>query len=198
MFVLACRKMCSVLISCGNAKVADRLLMEFCQRFESLYGSEYVTPNMHLHCHLYDCILDFGPIYSFWLFSFERENGILGSYKTNKKNLEAQLMRRFLKESWAREKMDELNPNFESIFEDLSGTIRDRVTLGEISNVITPSVTELSSIYTNIRDVDWTISCGIIAPSFKECVLHSDEERHLKAFYRNIFNHDSLYYVPLF
>ena len=46
-------------------------------------------------------------------------------------------MRRFLKESWAREKMDELNPNFESIFEDLSGTIRDRGTLGEISNVIT-------------------------------------------------------------
>ena len=111
MFVLACRKMCSVLISCGNAKVTDRLLMEFCQRFESLYGSEYVTPNMHLHCHLYDCILDFGPIYSFWLFRFERENGILVSYKTNKKNLEAQLTRRFLKESWAREKMDELNPN---------------------------------------------------------------------------------------
>ena len=103
--------MCCVLISCGNAKVTDRFLMEFCQRFESLYGSEYVTPNMHLHCHLYDCILDFGPIYSFWLFSFERENGILVSYKTNKKNLEAQLTRRFLKESWAREKMDELNPN---------------------------------------------------------------------------------------
>jgi hypothetical protein len=35
-FVLACRKMCYVLISCGNAKVADRLLMEFCQRCESL------------------------------------------------------------------------------------------------------------------------------------------------------------------
>ena len=80
--------------------------------------------------------------------------------------------------------MDELNSDFESIFEDLSGTIRDRDrgTLGEISNVITPSVTELSSIYTNIRDVDWTISCGIIASSFKECVLNSDEERHLKAF----------------
>jgi hypothetical protein len=42
-----------------------------------------------------------------------RENGILVSYKTNKKKLEAQLTRRFLKESWAREKMDELNPNFE-------------------------------------------------------------------------------------
>jgi hypothetical protein len=117
----------------------------------------------------------------------------LGLTRQIKNNLEAQLMRRFLKESWAREKMDELNPNFESFFEDLSGTIRDRGILGEISNV-----TELSSIYTNIRDVDWTTSCGIIAPSFKECVLNSDEERHLKAFYRNIFNHDSLYYVPLF
>ena len=77
----------------------------------------------------------------------------LGLTRQIKNNLEAQLMRRFLKESWAREKMDELNPNFESIFEDLSGTIRDRGTLGEISNVITPSVTQLSSIYTNIRDV---------------------------------------------
>jgi hypothetical protein len=77
----------------------------------------------------------------------------LMSYKTNEKNIEAQLIRRFLKESWAREKMDELNPNFVSIFEDLSGTIRDRGTLGEISNVNTPSVTELSSIYKNIREV---------------------------------------------
>ena len=34
--------------------------MEFCEKFEVLYGQEFVTPNMHLHCHLYDCILDFG------------------------------------------------------------------------------------------------------------------------------------------
>jgi hypothetical protein len=56
---------------------------------------------MHLYGHLYDCVLDFGPVYSFWLFSFERENGILGSYKTNKKNIEVQLMKRFLKESFS-------------------------------------------------------------------------------------------------
>ena len=33
---------------------------------------------MHLHTHITDCILDYGPVYSFWLYSFERYNGILG------------------------------------------------------------------------------------------------------------------------
>ena len=84
-FVLACRRLCSRYLSVGNAKVADRLLLDFCRMFESLYGDQFVTPNMHLHGHLLDCILDYGPVYSFWLFSFERQNGILGSYKTNKK-----------------------------------------------------------------------------------------------------------------
>lgn len=86
-FVLACRRLCSRNISIGNVKVADFLLLEFCKKFEQLCGEEFVTPNMHLHGHLLDCLFDFGPIYSFWLFSFERENGILGSYLTNRKQL---------------------------------------------------------------------------------------------------------------
>ena len=48
-----------------------------------LYGNRAITPNMHLHCHIAECVKDFGPIYGFWLFSFERYNGILGSYPTN-------------------------------------------------------------------------------------------------------------------
>ena len=36
-----------------------------------------MTPNMHMHCYLADCVRDFGPIYGFWLFSFERYNGLL-------------------------------------------------------------------------------------------------------------------------
>ena len=53
---------------------------------------------MHLHCHLHECIKDYGPIYSFWLFSFEHYNGILGDFPTNKKSIGVQLMRRFEKE----------------------------------------------------------------------------------------------------
>ena len=42
-----------------------------------ILGQEYVTPNMHLHGHLIERLFDYGPIYSFWLFSFERFNGLL-------------------------------------------------------------------------------------------------------------------------
>ena len=81
----------------GNVKVADFLLLDFCKTFEQLYGENCVTPNMHLHVHLFDCLFDFDPIYSFWLFSFERENGILGSYLTNRKQIETQVMKKIFK-----------------------------------------------------------------------------------------------------
>ena len=57
-----------------------------------------VTPNMHLHSHLINCVLDYGPVHNFWLFSFERFNGILGDFKTNQRAIETQLMRKFLRE----------------------------------------------------------------------------------------------------
>ena len=83
------------MITIEEAERGHKLLLEFCT-FESLHGSEIVTPNMHLHTHLLDCIKDYGPIYSFWLFSFERYNGMLGVYKTNQRSIELQLMRRFM------------------------------------------------------------------------------------------------------
>jgi hypothetical protein len=48
-----------------------------------------------------------------------RENGILGSYKTNKKNIEVQLMKRFLKESFVREEDINMDKHFQSVFDDL-------------------------------------------------------------------------------
>ncbi|KAK2551955.1 hypothetical protein P5673_026951 [Acropora cervicornis] len=53
-------------------------------------------PNMHLHNHIKEVILDHGPVTSFWCYSFERFNGILGSTTTNKRSVELQLMRQFL------------------------------------------------------------------------------------------------------
>jgi hypothetical protein len=58
---------------------------------------ESATPNKHLHCHLAECIKEYGPIHYFWLFSFERYNGILEGLPTNNRALEIQLMWRFVK-----------------------------------------------------------------------------------------------------
>ena len=71
--------------------------------FEKRYGKERVTPNMHLHLHLKQCILDYGPVYSFWLFSFERFNGILGAFRTNNRSVEIQIMRKFLQKHELRD-----------------------------------------------------------------------------------------------
>lgn len=69
------------------------LLIEFCTTFQNLYGKENLNMNLHLHGHLKECLLDFGPVYAFWLFGFERFDGILESYKTNCRDIPIQLMR---------------------------------------------------------------------------------------------------------
>ena len=94
-FVLACIYLCNHVITNESLVIIDNLLLQFCRAFENLYGSSNVTPNMHLHCRLTECIKDFGPIYNFWLFSFERYNGILGNVPTNNKTVEIQMMKRF-------------------------------------------------------------------------------------------------------
>lgn len=86
-FVHACQILCSKVITANGCKKADEELMSFCKQFEELCGKERCTPNMHLHGHLLECVMDYGPVYSFWCFSFERYNGILGEYQTNNVNI---------------------------------------------------------------------------------------------------------------
>ena len=97
--------LCTELLICGREissielTKANLLLLKFCKKVQHLYGNLAITPNMHLHGHIVECVKDYGPIYTFWLFSFERYNGILGNYPTNKRNTSEQLMRRFIREA---------------------------------------------------------------------------------------------------
>ena len=49
-----------------------------------VYGREHCTPNMNLHCHIAECLLNYGPTHSTWCFSVECCNGILGMPNNNK------------------------------------------------------------------------------------------------------------------
>ena len=100
-FVLACRILCQHILSYVELDLADALLMHFCKRVERMYGEDVVTPNMHMHGHLKEVLLDYGPMEEFWLFSFERYNGVLGRQPTNYRAVEPQLMSRFLKDNMA-------------------------------------------------------------------------------------------------
>ena len=98
-FVLACRVLCSRQLTRIQISLADSLLLQFCRRSQRMYGENIITPNMHMHCHLRDCILDFGPLQGFWLFTYERFNGILGDLPNNNRSIEYQLMNRYVRDS---------------------------------------------------------------------------------------------------
>lgn len=194
-YVLACRRLCSRYISLGNVKVADGLLVSFCKKFEQLYGVDFVTPNMHLHGHLLDCLFDFGPIYSFWLFSFERENGILGSYPTNRKSIETQIMKKYLKESWAREKQSDFDDDFLCLFNDLTKFHSDSVrgTLHQqLKSTQHTSNVEKASIQINLQSVDWSNNNGIFTKKYKGEILTDVELNELQNMYSFLYGDKQL------
>ena len=96
LFVKACWIFCNRSISVSELEDGDKIIMEFCDAYKTIFGAIMCTMNIHLHGHLRLCIEDYGPVYSFWCFSYERLNGILGSYPTNSHHISVQLARRFL------------------------------------------------------------------------------------------------------
>lgn len=53
---MSCFFLCRREISLVDLKKADLLLLKFCKGVQDLYGNSTVTPNMHLHCHIADCV----------------------------------------------------------------------------------------------------------------------------------------------
>ena len=86
-FVLACRALSSKELTSHQIQLGDALLLQFCRRTERIFGKESITPNMHMHCHLKACILNYGPLHGFWLYAFERYNGLLGAIPNNKRSV---------------------------------------------------------------------------------------------------------------
>ena len=62
---------------------AHERLITIIKLIEQKYGVVKITPNLHLSLHLKECVCDYGPLYVFWCFSFERMNGILGKFLLN-------------------------------------------------------------------------------------------------------------------
>ena len=98
-FVLACTYLCQPILTQDDVKIGDALLLKFCSRTEVLFDKDIITPNMHMSCHLRECILDYVPLNHFWLFAFERFNGILGKLPNNNRCIETQMMKRFINDT---------------------------------------------------------------------------------------------------
>ena len=84
------------LLSIHGLQHVDDKLIAFCKSYEQLYGPEKCTPNMHLHCHIKETVLDYGPVYSTWCFAFEKFNGVMESFQKNWIYHEVQLTKKFV------------------------------------------------------------------------------------------------------
>ncbi|KAI0694480.1 hypothetical protein C8T65DRAFT_585017 [Cerioporus squamosus] len=67
-----------------RANAYDSHMEAYLQGLRTLYDADLV-PNHHLSLHLKDCLLLFGPTHGWWVFPFERYNGLLQRLKTNHK-----------------------------------------------------------------------------------------------------------------
>ncbi|OAD75365.1 hypothetical protein PHYBLDRAFT_64289 [Phycomyces blakesleeanus NRRL 1555(-)] len=100
-FVDVCRELTKPSITKNGIKKAHESLEEFYVGCEDFYKPDVFVQNMYLHLHLKETIEDFGPIYRFWLFSFEHYNGVLKGFETNQKSgFENTYMKRFLESSY--------------------------------------------------------------------------------------------------
>ena len=84
-YVEAVRLVTGPLITTEEIQTAHSLFKTFGKSCVQLYGRAAITPNMHMHMHLKECFLDFGPSYAFWLYGFERLNGDVKKININYK-----------------------------------------------------------------------------------------------------------------
>ena len=77
-FVMACFLLTARIIEDSALDEAHSRLLTVARLVKDNYGPEMITPNFHLSLHLTECCRDYGPLYAFWCYSFERMNGVLG------------------------------------------------------------------------------------------------------------------------
>ena len=184
-FVMACRILCQPVISKQEISKADALLLHFCTGMEKLYGKKGLTCNMHLHCHLRSVLLDYGPVFGFWLFSFERCNGQIGSVLTNNRSVEIQFMRNFVKERF----LMPCTGNLPTIYQEQFGPVFDRCkSKGSTLTGSTVQQYYLLSQLTNFANVLWYDNNNVRVPaSYKTDMLTSEDIDTILIVYQTLY-----------
>jgi len=189
LFVHACRILSKHTLKINDVNCADVYLLQFCKAFEQLYGGQLCTPNMHLHLHIKDCLLDYGPSHAFWTFSFERFNGLLGSFHTNKRAIEKQIMRKFTNAQWLHSSVSaKVNSQLSSLLpmHDLFTDLTTRTFL-QMDDVHTLELLNMSSL--PISSIKSFGNEGVVKllPPLHEHILFPEQVSNLNSLYKQLY-----------
>ena len=162
LYVSACNIYCSSILTESDINRADELMKSFFVAAEALYGPSFLSINMHLHLHLQEVFKDYGPCYGYWLFSYERYNGMLGNYHTNQLSIEIQLMRRFIENMHIRSlaNLDMVGSEHLFIFRDLLGAKSG----GSASDTLFGQTIFLTSNFTNLTSLQTNVNVTLLSP----------------------------------
>ena len=178
LFVLACRTLCTKTVTLENVKLGDAFLLQFCCRVERFFGKECITPNMHLSCHLGQCMEDYGPVHGFWCYPFERYNGLMGSTPHNNRSIECQMMQRIIRENQA------LFLTEENIPEVLLHCFPQKGQTGSVAETMMSSdnVADITCTLDAIQSVTSLPKCKI------NCALSNTQKRNIKRLYCSLYD----------
>ena len=189
LFVRACSILSHRVVTNSDIQTADSFLHAFCKKFEQLYGEDNCTPNLHLHLHLKDCLFDFGPPHSFWCFSFERYNGLLGSYHTNQKNIEVQIMRKFINSQLLHSTKHNLPVEYRSLLPGRNGYSGDPTSITETADDLTClSMLTMSSTPLPNPSLSFELNQNVsLLPPSRQRVFSSATVKQLEELYKQLF-----------
>src|SRR2546428_2741144 len=147
--ILVCR-----IVRQDSLKEAHERLIMIIKLIEQKYGAEKISPNLHLSLHLHECAYDYGPLYVFWCFSFERMNGILGSLPNSHRKIESEIMRRLMNDR----RILYLTTNYS----DKTGMefLNNESNIGSISELDRFSADELYRFLINTYNIQETVTNG--------------------------------------
>jgi hypothetical protein len=110
-FVCACNSLISRIVKQSDIDEAHNRLINMAKLIEQYYGPTLISSNIHLSLHIRQCCLDYGPPYTYWCYSFERMNGLLGSYPTSNRSIEPELMRILMKNAQVEFRINSADSN---------------------------------------------------------------------------------------
>lgn len=195
LFVRACSILCSYCIKQTEVMSADLFLGMYCQKFQELYGNMSCSFNMHLHLHLKQTFLDFGPPHASWCFAFERYNGILGSYHTNNREIESQIMKKFCQNQAVHGLSIPLDADFRATLPESyehkfkEGTLVDSLCLLHMAR---DPLSTIASFAWKRKDV-----VRPLPPSY-EHVLDNETVQMLENVYKQLYPSCNIIHVPRF
>jgi len=183
LFARSCIILCKYCLREDDINTADLLLHHFCCHFVRLYGENSCTFNMHLHLHLKKTYLDFGPPHTSWCYAFERYNGILGSYITNNKSIEPQIMKKFCQ--------NQTISHLHIPFQDINFTFLGSNQPEQISNPTPSTIDLLNYASTRLDEIStFALTNNVTVlpiPPLCEEIMDAEAADDLKCIYKQLY-----------